>query len=65
MLKRGSRNRLFLAVFLIAASLCIGMTGFTMLEHFKPADAFYMTVITVSSVGLASCTRCRSRGGCL
>lgn len=51
MLKRATRNRLLLAVFLIAASLGIGLTGFTVLEHFKPADALYMTVITISSVG--------------
>ncbi len=51
MLKNAVRNRLLLAGFLILASLCIGMTGFTVLEHFPPADALYMTVITVSSVG--------------
>ena len=50
-MKRATRNRLLLAVLLIVASLCIGMTGFTVLEHFKPADALYMTVITISSVG--------------
>ena len=44
-------NRLILAIILTGFSLVIGMTGFMYLEHFKAADAFYMTVITVSTVG--------------
>ena len=51
MLRRLNINRLILAVILTGFSLIIGMTGFMYLEHFKAADAFYMTVITVSTVG--------------
>ena len=51
MLKRINFNRLFLAAFLSVFSLVIGMAGFMGIEHFKPIDAFYMTVITISTVG--------------
>jgi voltage-gated potassium channel len=54
MLKRANINRLLLAIGLIGASLLIGMVGFTFIEHYHPADAFYMTVITVSSVGFGA-----------
>ncbi|GAC1590268.1 MAG: potassium channel protein [Hymenobacter sp.] len=51
MLKRINLNRLILAVFLTVSSLAAGMVGFMKIEHFSAADAFYMTVITVSTVG--------------
>ena len=54
MLKIANINRIILAVFLIVSSLIIGMVGFTGIEHYGPADAFYMTVITVSSVGFGA-----------
>lgn len=51
MLKHGNLNRLLLAIFLIVVSLVSGMSGFMLIEDYNPADAFYMTVITISSVG--------------
>jgi voltage-gated potassium channel len=51
MLKRANFNRLILSAALIGASFLIGMIGFSLIEHYRPADAFYMTVITVSSGG--------------
>ena len=51
MLKRTNFNRLILAIVLTLLSLIIGMAGFMMLEGFSAADAFYMTVITISTVG--------------
>ncbi|MDB5233830.1 MAG: hypothetical protein JWR44_823 [Hymenobacter sp.] len=56
MLKRVNLNinRIVLAVFLIASSLSIGMVGFTIIEHYRPADAFYMTVVTISSGGFGA-----------
>ncbi len=51
MLKRVNVNRLILAIALTALSLIFGMAGFMGIEHFKATDAFYMTVITVSTVG--------------
>ena len=51
MLRRAQINRLSSAAALTLASLAIGMVGFMTIERFNVADAFYMTVITVSSVG--------------
>ena len=44
-------NRLILAIVLTVLSLVIGMTGFTVIEHYGPIDAFYMTVTTIATVG--------------
>lgn len=54
MLKHANINRILLAVLLIVSSLIIGMVGFTTIENYGPGDAFYMTVITVSSVGFGA-----------
>ena len=51
MLKRANINRIILAIVLTVTSLVIGMTGFTVIEHYPPIDAFYMTVTTVATVG--------------
>ena len=51
MLKRVNVNRLILACALTVLSLVSGMAGFMTIEHYNAADAFYMTVITVSTVG--------------
>ena len=51
MLKKLNINRLLLAIILSVLSLVIGMTGFTLIEHYGPIDAFYMTVTTVATVG--------------
>ena len=51
MLRRLNINRLILAIILTVLSLVIGMAGFTLIEHYGPIDAFYMTVTTVGTVG--------------
>ena len=51
MFRRFNINRLILAIILTVLSLVIGMTGFTVIEHYGPIDAFYMTVTTVATVG--------------
>jgi len=51
MLKSANFRRLWVAIVLTVLSLVAGMAGFMTIEHFKAADAFYMTVITVSTVG--------------
>ncbi|WP_083322359.1 potassium channel family protein [Hymenobacter lapidarius] len=51
MLQRVNFNRLLLAILLIFISLGSGMAGFMLIEDYNAPDAFYMTVITVSTVG--------------
>ncbi|GAA3972810.1 potassium channel family protein [Hymenobacter antarcticus] len=51
MLRRLNINRLILAIILTVLSLVIGITGFMVIEHYGPIDAFYMTVTTFATVG--------------
>ena len=51
MLKRPDITRIVLAAVLTLTSLLVGMTGFMGIEHYRPVEAFYMTVITISTVG--------------
>ena len=51
MLKRPDITRIVLAAVLTLTSLLVGMTGFMAIEQFNLIDAFYMTVITISTVG--------------
>ena len=51
MLQRVNLNRLLLAILLIFVSLGSGISGFMLIEGYSAPDAFYMTVITVSTVG--------------
>jgi voltage-gated potassium channel len=37
----------------IAGTLLIGTVGFTVIEHYPPFDAFYMTLTTMTTVGYA------------
>jgi voltage-gated potassium channel len=44
--------RRFLLIFLaIVGTLTIGTTGFVLIEHYPPFDAFYMTLTTMTTVG--------------
>ena len=46
--------RRFLAIGLaIACTLLIGTVGFTLIDHYPPFDAFYMTLTTMTTVGYA------------
>ena len=44
-------NRLLWAAAAIAAALAIGTTGFVLIDDYPVFDAFYMTLITVFTVG--------------
>jgi len=44
-------RRLAYILLSIAATLTIGTVGFTIIEHYPPFDAFYMTLTTMTTVG--------------
>ena len=44
-------HRVALIAGLLFTTLCIGTTGFTLIEHYSFFDAFYMTLITITTVG--------------
>jgi len=44
-------RRIILIAALIAFTLCIGTIGFRVLENYSYFDAFYMTLITITTVG--------------
>lgn len=44
-------NRFLLPLYLINGLLLIGTIGYTLIEDFSVFDAFYMTVITIATVG--------------
>ena len=47
-------TRRFLIILLaIAGTLAIGTVGFTVIDHYPPFDAFYMTLTTMTTVGYA------------
>jgi voltage-gated potassium channel len=51
MLKQLNLTRLWLALGLLVFSFATGVGGFMLLENYSFIDAFYMTVITASTVG--------------
>src|SRR6185369_1372975 len=44
-------RRFLLMLLAIAATLLIGTVGFSLIDHFPPFDAFYMTLTTMTTVG--------------
>ena len=44
-------QRLVIAIFLFGASIVVGTVGFMVIEDFNLVEAFYMTIITMSTVG--------------
>jgi voltage-gated potassium channel len=44
-------SKIYFSVFLIILIICIGIFGFVYIEKFNFFDAFYMTIITVATVG--------------
>ena len=44
-------RRLLLILLAIVTTLLIGTVGFTVVEHYPPFDAFYMTLTTMTTVG--------------
>ncbi|UYZ60382.1 potassium channel family protein [Hymenobacter latericus] len=51
MWKRANLRRLMLAIVLSVLSLGIGMAGFMYIEQYNWLEAFYMTIITISTTG--------------
>jgi len=47
------RNRLLLIASVLLATIAGGTLGFIFIEGYPPFDAFYMTIITISTVGYA------------
>ncbi len=52
-LRRITLNRLVIGLALLIVSLIIGEAGFMSVEGYSPVEAFYMTVITLSTVGFS------------
>jgi voltage-gated potassium channel len=46
-----TQKKILFAIFLTTFFLALGTFGYIKLEKFSPLDAFYMTVITISTVG--------------
>lgn len=46
-------RRFLLIVLAIGFTLAIGTAGFTIIDHYPPFDAFYMTLTTMTTVGYA------------
>ncbi|MCX6296887.1 MAG: potassium channel protein [Bacteroidetes bacterium] len=44
-------SKIYIAIGLLFLIICIGITGFMVIENYGFLDAFYMTVITVATVG--------------
>jgi voltage-gated potassium channel len=44
-------RRFALAISLVAAMTVVGAIGYILIEHMSVLDAFYMSVITISTVG--------------
>ena len=44
-------SRIYIPFILITIIVCIGIIGFIVIEDYRFLDAFYMTIITVATVG--------------
>lgn len=49
--KTGELRPAYHAIFLLFGILIIGVAGFSIIEHYPLLDAFFMTIITVTTVG--------------
>lgn len=47
-------KRLTLAMLMLMAVTAVGTAGFVIIEHLPPIDAFYMTLATISTLGMKS-----------
>ena len=45
------RSKIYTAIALLIILLVIGVIGFRFMSHYTWVDAFYMTVITITTVG--------------
>lgn len=47
----GPEKKIKLAFGLVVSFLALGTIGYVLIDHYSPLEAFYMTVITISTVG--------------
>ena len=47
------KSKIYTALTLLVAVLCFGVLGFKFIAHYDWVDSFYMTVITVTTVGFS------------
>lgn len=51
LIKKYNLRKLYIALILLFFTLCIGMIGFVVIEGYTLLQAFFMTIITISTVG--------------
>lgn len=44
-------SKIYIPLLLLTLIVCMGIAGYMIIEHFRFFDAFYMTIITVATVG--------------
>ena len=44
-------KKLIFTFFLMTLSIVVGIVGYVILENYSVLDAFYMTIVTISTVG--------------
>ena len=59
---RETQKRVIAAALLIVSVLVIGTIGYTILEGWNPFDSFYMTVITIATVGFHEVAQLSKQG---
>ncbi|MBS1651986.1 MAG: potassium channel protein [Bacteroidetes bacterium] len=45
-------NRFLLPIYILIALLIFGTSGYMIIDHYQPVNAFYMTISTVATVGI-------------
>ena len=55
-------NKFVIAVILLHLSVTVGVVGYMVIEDYNLADAFYMAVITISTVGFTEVHELSSSG---
>jgi voltage-gated potassium channel len=54
--------KMYIAIGLIILIVCIGVAGYMTIEHYRLIDAFYMTIITVATVGFEEVNKLSDSG---
>jgi voltage-gated potassium channel len=51
MFKKNGFGRIYLGLLLLFTVVALGVTGFSLIEHYNFTEAFFMTIITIATVG--------------
>jgi voltage-gated potassium channel len=51
MLKRNRFGRIYVGLLLLLSVIVLGVSGFMLIEHYSFTEAFFMTIITIATVG--------------